>query len=173
MLSLVGLGNLPARIGRVATGRDTPLQFAQESVEGVAKNLADFLTVPGLIRDVLSETDRYGRQQDMSDRIKHIAPILTPFAEAAKGAQNYGPAEGAKRFIEEGTGQSFVKPTMRGQAVLDAGLMERRQAVKDATSRARAARVPSDRQKFLQRRKEAVQELQRYVKATKATAPEE
>jgi hypothetical protein len=175
MLSLVGLGNLTTRVGRVASGRDTPLQFAQESGGSVAKNFADYLTVPGLLRDVLSENDRYGRPQDMGDRIMKVAPILRAPAEAIKAGKDYGLGVAAARFAEEGTGQSFVKPTMHGQAVLDAGMMERRQAVKDATGKARTSRAPSDKKKWLKRRQDAVAELQRYMKALKAdtgTTPE-
>ena len=113
-------------------GKDKPIQFVKDVARQAAGNIGSMMTTPGLAMDMLSDSDRFGKQRDIGEKITRTIPLARIMNEAFQGTKDYGPAEGAKRLVEEATGTGFASVTRRGSAVLDAGLQERVRAVKDA-----------------------------------------
>jgi hypothetical protein len=168
MMKQAGLGNLPARVGRLISGQDTPGQFAGETAKNVAGNIGSMITMPSLALDALSDTDRFGKHRDLGEKLIRTIPMARIINEGWTNTKDYGPAAGAKRTVEELAGMSFANVDRKGQNIMDAGLQERLFALKDARAAFRNANrqkkspteVAKTRQQFLN----AATELQRYVK---------
>lgn len=171
-MQMVGLGNLAPRIGRVVTGQDKPMTFLKETGQEAGESIASQMTIPGLIGDVARGQDRTGNQLDTGQKLMRVAPVAKIFAEGTSAWKDYGPAMGVKRAAEELVGFSATNVARHGKALSDATLVAKVQAIKDATSRLRTAimnKSPSEQQKWRDRRKTAIKELQDYVQMKRTT----
>lgn len=173
MMKQAGLGNLPARVGRLASGQDTPRQFVKQTTKTAAGNIGSLITMPSLALDFLSDTDRNGRQRDIGEKIMRTVPLARIINEGWTNTTDYGPAAGAQRLAEEVAGASFASVTRKGPHTLDATLMEHIRALKDAKMALRSAlmnsKSPTEVAKQRKRLTSAADEIRRYVKATTAS----
>jgi hypothetical protein len=169
MMKQAGLGNLPARIGRLVTGQDTPGQFAGETAKAFAGNIGSMITMPSLALDALSDTDRFGKHRDIGEKLMRTIPLAKIINEGFTNTKDYGLLAGAQRTAEELAGLSFANVTRKGPSVMDATLMDHIRQLKDARSALKLAyrnqKSPTEKQKAMDNLKAAAKELQRYAKA--------
>jgi len=169
MMKQAGLGNLPARIGRLIMGQDTPGQALGETAKAVAGNIGSMITMPSLALDALSDTDRFGKHKDIGEKLMRTIPLAKIINEGWTNTKDYGPAAGAQRVAEEMAGLSFASVTRKGTSVMDATLMDHIRELKDARAAFRTAnrnrKSPTEKAKQLARLKAAAAEVRRYTKA--------
>jgi len=141
VMKAVGLGNIAARVGRVITKRDTPLEFIQSIPGEAAENIADLLTMPGLVRDVATGKTRTGKEMKWPEVATRMFPIARPFFSAKEALESYGPKEAVKTFASETAGVRFATVGRRGKHVSDADLMAAKGELAQTRSRWRTAMI--------------------------------
>jgi hypothetical protein len=130
---LVGMAQVPSRIGRVLEGRDTPIQFAKDTQTQAQKSIGDMLVLPGMVKDaVTGKSSLTGRPMTATETANRLLPITRIASKAIERGQTYGAAEGAKTAFTEATGASFVRGKHKGPQLLDADVKEAERAVSDA-----------------------------------------
>lgn len=125
---LAGLGNTPSRLARVATGRDTPIQFAKEAAEQATKSFTGMLLTPEVAKEMLTGQTDTGRTLNMKERLMRLSPLARIGIEGVQAGRDYGPAEGAKVAAERWLGVSFAPTSRRGTRVRPADFMDAKQA---------------------------------------------
>jgi hypothetical protein len=177
MMKQAGLGNLPARIGRLASGQDTPIQALEQTAKAVGGNIGSMITMPSLALDALSDTDRMGKHRDIGEKLTRMIPMAKIINEGWSNTKDYGPLAGAQRTAEELAGASFANVVRKGPNVMDATLMDHIRELKDARSALRLSnrndKSPTEKAKQMKRLQDAAKELQRYVRAKGAMSAAE
>jgi hypothetical protein len=170
MMKQAGLGNLPSRLGRLASGQDTPGQFVAQTAKTAVGNIGSMITMPSLALDALSDTDRMGKHRDIGEKLMRTIPLAKIINEGWTNTKDYGPVAGAQRVAEEMAGASFAGVTRKGSHTLDATLMEHIQDLRTAKASYRSAiansKSPTEVAKWKQKLTDSANELRRYVKAT-------
>jgi len=173
VMSQVGMGNLAERIGREAQGRDTPMQFLEQSGQQAGQSIGNMMVLPQIVKEMATGKSEAGQALSPVDLLNRAAPITRVVTNSVERAQNYGLAEGVKTAAGEAAGLRFAKPRHVDAQLLDAQLQdavrEMRQA-KGAFATAAKNKSGSDftdaKNDFLKKVKE-VQRLQKQVKAEK------
>lgn len=124
VMAMAGLGNLPERVHRVVTGRDTPIQFSKQTVGQAGENVSSMLVLPAIIREVMTGKTESGMNVSGLDLVGRVAPATRIGINAARKAEDYGPVEGAKTAFSEAAGLRFAKPRHVDYKLLDAQLQE-------------------------------------------------
>jgi len=130
---MVGLAQVPSRVGRVMEGRDTPIQFMQDTGAQAKKSLGDMLVLPSMVKEVVSgKSSLTGKPMTATDMVNRVLPGSRIVTKAIERTQTYGAAEGAKTAFTEASGASFVHGKHRGPALLDSDVKDAERAVLDA-----------------------------------------
>jgi len=130
---LVGMAQVPGRMGRVLEGRDTPMQFVKDTGSQMQKSIGDMLVLPTMVKEAVSgKSELTGKPMTATDWVNRVLPITRIATKAIERGQAYGPVEGAKTVVTETTGTSFVKGRHRGAALLDADVKDAERAASDA-----------------------------------------
>jgi len=130
---MLGLANLPERVGRVVQGRDTPVKFVQDTGAQMQKSLGDMLVLPTMLKELATQkSELTGKKMTPEDMLNRTVPASRIITKSIERGQTYGPGEGAKTFLTEASGASFAKPKHRGPALIDADLQKARMAIQDA-----------------------------------------
>lgn len=169
---LVGLANTPERVGRVLSGRDTPVQFVKDTGAQAKKSVGDMLVLPSLISEAVSgESKLTGKPFSPVEYANRLVPGTKIITKALERGAEYGPAEGAQTALTEASGASFVKPKRRGAALLDADMQKAQMAVNDARRSLRWSMrngSPTQVRDAKKKRNDAATEVQRLAKQMKA-----
>lgn len=174
---MAGLGNTPSRLARVATGQDTPIQFASEAVQQATENFTGMMLTPEITREMLTGQTDTGRTLDMRERLMRLSPLARVGIEGAETAKDYGPTEGAKVAAERWLGVSFAPTKRRGTTTLDAQFMDARSEAQQALALYKNARrngTPSQVDRAFNKYMDALDEVRRLaplVKVDQGEAP--
>ena len=134
--ALIGLGNLVPRAERVMSGRDTPMQFAQQSAKMAGDSISGMLVYPQIIQQMLGSSNLSGNKpQGISDRVERVAPLARLGAVTYRTTKNYGLSEGSLKFIEELAGLRTANAMHKGPYILDAQFEDAKKALADAKIR--------------------------------------
>ncbi len=161
--SMFGLGNMAPRLARVAQGRDTPMQFVDQTVSGAAETIGGSLVIPHIIRQ-MTATDENKNKKPLGERIEKSIPLARTIGETVRATQNYGLGEGTIKFLQGMTGMRPATVMNRGTALMDAQFMAARAEVKQAVAAVFSLGGNGDPSKLkaaLKRRDRAIAELER------------
>lgn len=171
--STIGLGNLPARVDRVLKGRDTPMQFMEQTGSSAAESISNQLVIPALVSEALTGKNQQGRPMTGLDRLLRTVPGTRIVANAAESNENYGPEEAAKVAAYEAAGLRFARPRHVDAKLLDAQLQDAIREMKEA----KAAFVGAARNKtgtdtieardVLEKKIQEVKRLKKQIKSEK------
>jgi hypothetical protein len=164
---LAGLGNMPQRIERMATGRDTPMQFIEEAGRQAGESFTGMLLTPEVVNELLTGKTDTGRVMNMRERLMRLSPLARIGIEGATAAQDYGPAEGARVAAERWLGLSFAPTLRRSTKLLDAQFRD----AKTARDRAKALLVTAIRNGTPQQVRDAWTALQKQQTELARLAP--
>jgi hypothetical protein len=169
---MIGLANAPERVGRVLSGRDTPVKFVQDTGAQAKKSMGDMLVLPTMLKELATQkSELTGKPLEGVDLLNRAVPGTRIISKALERGAAYGPAEGAKTVLTEASGASFAKPKHKGAALLDADMQKAQMAVNDARRSLRwSMRNGSPAQVSAAKKKltEAAAEVQRLAKQLKA-----
>lgn len=134
--AFIGLGNLAPRAERVFTGRDTPMQFAKESIKMAGESISGTLVYPQIVQQLMGANSITGKPiEGVSGRVERVAPLARLGATTYRTYKNYGLSEATLKFISEITGMRAANTMHRGTGLYDAQFMEARRAHEDAKAR--------------------------------------
>lgn len=160
-----GLGNLPSRISRVASGRSTPIKELQRLPKDIMAGATSQLGAVGSLISLGDTKNKFtGQDEPFSQKLWSLLPNLRTAHETYRGAVNAGPGEAAKRAAEELSGASFTSITRKGKTAFDADLAETQRTVQDAKTAYRSALIRGDHEKAMvarDRMDNALQDLRR------------
>ncbi len=137
--SLIGMGNLPERVHRVFKGRDTPIQFAEQTVKGAGESISNLLVLPTLVNQYATGQSRSGLPMKGMDWIEKLAPGSRIITKSVERGLNYGPLEAAKTAAYEAAGLRFAKARTADVKVLDAQLQEAVRQMREAKAQLSSA----------------------------------
>jgi len=173
VMNFMGLGNLPTRVQRMVRGRETVGEFAQSVPTKVAKNVAGQLGPLTLAMEAaLQRSVTTGQPKPISETLRSMLPMERIALEGARGFEQAGPGEAAKRVAETALGASFANTTRKGKAVLDADLMEANRGVKDAKAELRRFLIRGDKARAREAREKLDHALERMKRVAEALKQE-
>lgn len=177
VMKMVGLGNLPSRVARVASGRDTLGDFATDAVQSGAETVKSSMVIPNLAGELLTGKSQLTGQpfKGWDDWAMRLAPALRLPFNMAKEAENaritgvhdplivartVGEAFGAKGVpTDTKVGHSF-------DADLREAIAEKNKAQRDLANAA-AGKGHVDKVRAARRLKDAINKLRRIVEVIK------
>lgn len=164
-----GLGNLPSRIRRVASGRSTVFKEVQRMPKDIMSSAASQMGAVGALIALGDTKNKFtGQDEPFSQKLWSLLPNLRTAHEIYRGAVNAGPEEAAKRGVQELAGASFASVTRKGRNAFDADLAETQRKISEAKIQYRSALVKGDHEKATIARSRmlaGVKDLQRIAKA--------
>jgi len=172
---VAGLGNTPSRLQRVISGKDTPVQFAQDAGAQAAENFTGMLLTPEVVKELMSGKTDTGREMSLKERLGRISPLARIGIEGAQTAADYGPAEGAKVAAERWLGLSFAPTARRGTQLQNATLVEAKAKLAQAKTQWKTAirnGTPTQVSDAWRKLKEAQEEIKRAAPIAKAAREE-
>lgn len=165
---VVGLANLPSRIKRVVQGKDTPIEFAQQTAEQAGTNLSGLLMTPEIVQELMTGKTAQGQQMNWGQRIGGLSPLARIAMATTQATQDYGVKEGAYQGAEKWLGFSFAPTARKGTELLDAQFRDARTALMQAKSQLKTAvrnGTPTQVQQALDAVKQAQDEIKRLAPA--------
>ena len=159
VMSLIGLGNLPEKVARVAQGRDTPMQFIQSPAKEIGRSISSMLTLPSLINQYATGQAQSGMPMEGMDWLERGAPAARIATKGIERGMNYGPLEGIKTAAYEAAGLRFATPRHVDAQLLDAQLQESIRQMREAKGKL----VSSGRNKSGTEFKEALKSYKSHV----------
>lgn len=170
----VGFGNFAPRASRVLEGRDTPMQFAKDSIKQGTENVSSMLVVPSLVREVVSGRTSTGKELTLTERLERPLPAIRAAHDVVQTGINYGVGEASAKFMQEITGMKPAISAHAGTTLLDAQLKEaqRKLAVARREKAIYAKNGPPHKLKAsLKKIDAAAEELRRIAKMRKKLNP--
>lgn len=169
VMNFLGLGNLPSRARKVLEGRATPMEFAGSIPGNLARNVAGQLgPVTVALEAALQRSLVTGQPKPISETLRSMLPLQRIALETARGAEQGGAGEAAKRMAEETLGASFATPERKGRAILDAELRDAKRDLDEAIAAVRRFSVRGDKSRAreaIERRDRARDRLARIAEA--------
>lgn len=162
--AFIGLGNAAPRLERVFSGRDTPMQFAQQSVDQSAENVSSMLVIPSLIKQVVTRKTEYGKDLSAMDLVNRVMPVTRLATDTYQAAADAGPGVAAETLLGDLTGTRQARSVHADTAMLDAQLKAAQKALSDAHKEKRIAAKngpPSKLKAALKKVDEAADEVRR------------
>jgi hypothetical protein len=130
---MVGLAQVPGRVGRILEGRDSPIQFLKDTGAQASRSLGDMLVLPTMVKEAISgKSELTGKQMTPVEWANRVMPITRIGTKAIERGATYGPAEGAKTLFTEASGASFIRGRHKGAALLDADVKDSQRSLADA-----------------------------------------
>lgn len=135
IMKLLGLGNLPSRFARVASGRDTPMDFVKSSVTTAAGGLGQMLVVPAVVGESLTGQTATGMPLTVDERITRLMPSLSGLPKVARAYESAPDGEklgaAARMLFSEAAGLSYASVSHRQGRLVDRDIADIRREISD------------------------------------------
>lgn len=137
----IGLGNAAPRMKRVLEGRDTPMQFLQQSAKMSSESISSNLVIPSIVSTLLTGKTPQGTEAKGFDRVERVIPMARIAGDTYRATKNYGLTQGTLKFLGDITGMRPANVKHRGTGLLDAQVEEAKKAVRDAQAQVNAYKL--------------------------------
>ena len=159
-----GFGNLPARVGRVAVGRTTPVEFMDESRQNASENLAfQFGPVSAAISGLTGRSLLTGQKNEgLGSALASATPQTRAVSEIVKAMRGGDVGEVARTAVEQTAGIGFSRSAHRGKVLKDTDLVDARRALSDAQKELAYARTQRDKVRIEDAKKKLIEARANY-----------
>ena len=132
VMSFFGLGNLAERGARVFSGRDTPIQFAQQTAQQAGESVGNMLVLPTLLNEYFTGKSRDGMPMKGADWIERGVPGARIVTKSIDKGLNYGPMEAVKTAAYEAAGLRFARVRAVDAQLLDSQMQDAVRGLREA-----------------------------------------